>query len=171
MTDTPAYDALAPRDRALVDRYIECGFVQSRAYFDVIYQGEADSHTADTVRTHASRRFADANIREAISERVAARAMGADEALVRLAQQAENTASRYITSAGSVDMRRLIDDGYGHLIKGTKWDRDGNLVVELYDAQSALKTILQATGALGAKGTADDPSNIVVRVVREDVGL
>jgi nitric oxide reductase activation protein len=38
-------------------------------------------------------------------------------------------------------------DSREHLVKGTKWDKDGRLVVEFHDAQSALDKILRAQGA------------------------
>jgi phage terminase small subunit len=74
------------------------------------------------------------------------RCMGAHEALTRLAEQARGMHSAYIGSDGSVDLESLIDAGLAHLIKGTKWDRDGNLIVEFYDAQAALVHIGKAHG-------------------------
>lgn len=67
--------------------------------------------------------------------------MGADEVLVRLAQQARAEYALYLCDDGTVDLARLLADGKGHLIKGTKWDRLGNLVVEFYDGQHALELL------------------------------
>lgn len=83
--------------------------------------------------------------------------MSADEALAHLADQARNRQSEYFRYDGTVNVQQLVADGLGHLIKGSKWDQHGNLVVEFYDAQSALKTILQHHDRLG---TADEPLHI-----------
>jgi len=65
--------------------------------------------------------------------------MGADEVLVRLAQQARAEYADYLRPDGTVDLEQMLADGKGHLIKGTKWDnRSGKLTVEFYDAQAAL---------------------------------
>jgi len=65
--------------------------------------------------------------------------MGADEVLTRLAQQARAEYADYLRPDGTVDLARMLADGKGHLIKGTKWDnRSGKLTVEFYDAQAAL---------------------------------
>ena len=78
----------------------------------------------------ASRLLAQEEIKAAIQERIAAVAMSADEVLIRLAEQARSVQAQYLQPDGTVDLERLIQDGYGHLVKGTKWDRDGNLIVE-----------------------------------------
>ena len=77
-------------------------------------------------------------IQELIQQRIQEKAMDADEVLLRLGEQARAEHAQYIRADGSVDLERLLKDGKGHLVKGTKWDRQGNLVVDFYDAQSAL---------------------------------
>ena len=99
-------------------------------------------------------------IAAAISRRLQESAMSADEALMRLAEQARNDHGRYIQPDGTVDMYGLIADGMTHLIKGTK-DTAHGLVVEFYDAQSALTTILKAHGKLDGKGSKEDPVYMV----------
>lgn len=89
----------------------------------------------------ASRLLAQEEIKAAIQERIAAVAMSADEVLIRLAEQARSVQAQYLQPDGSVDLEALLADGYGHLVKGTKWDRDGNLIVEFYDAQNALQLL------------------------------
>jgi len=80
-------------------------------------------------------------VQAAIQARIAEKAMSADEVLLRLAEQARGEQIEYLLDDGTVDLDRLIADGKGHLAKGIKWDRAGNLVVEFYDAQSALALI------------------------------
>jgi phage terminase small subunit len=75
--------------------------------------------------------------REEIQQRVSEKAMGADEVLVRLAEQARCEYADYITAEGTVDLERLKADGKMHLVKGIKETRAGK-VVEFYDGQTAL---------------------------------
>jgi phage terminase small subunit len=72
-----------------------------------------------------------------IKQRIAEKAMTADEVLVRLAEQARNEHGAYISTSGAIDLRRLIADGKGHLIKGIKRTQFGDNI-EFYDAQAAL---------------------------------
>lgn len=76
----------------------------------------------------------------AIRARIAEKTMTADEALVRLAEQARAEYSAYIMSDGSVDLEAMKRDGKMHLVKKVKPTKFG-LEVEFYDAQTALVNI------------------------------
>lgn len=99
---------------------------------------KAAGYAPGRARKSASRVFARPEMQAYIAERISERAMGADEVLVRLAEQARAEYARYITEFGTVDLDRMIAEGKGHLIKGIKWDRDGRRIVEFHDAQTAL---------------------------------
>jgi phage terminase small subunit len=75
-------------------------------------------------------------IADLIQERIAEKAMTADEVLLRLAEQARAEHSKYLTSDG-VNVKDLLRDGKGHLVKGIKPTRYGD-DIEFYDAQAAL---------------------------------
>lgn len=75
-------------------------------------------------------------IAEVISKRLTEAAMGAEEVLMRLAEQARAEQSRYLTARG-VDMESLIRDGKGHLVKSIKHTQYGDNI-EFHDAQAAL---------------------------------
>ena len=64
--------------------------------------------------------------------------LGADEVLRRLGEQARAEYSDYLNDDGTIDLPRLLADGKGHLVRGTRYDRQGRLIVDFYDAQSAL---------------------------------
>lgn len=81
------------------------------------------------------------HIQAYIQQRLQESAMSADEVLHRLGEQARAEYGDYLLSNGTVDLPRLIEDGKAHLIKGIKYDRHGNRIVEFYDAQTALLTI------------------------------
>ena len=107
-------------------------------------------------------------IEAAISERATRLAMSKEEALVRLGQMARASAEDVATATRheyldqyvlKIDPGRAIREGKGHLIRELKQTEHG-IEVKLHDAKDALKVILQAHGALGAKGTEDDPLHI-----------
>lgn len=106
-------------------------------------------------------KFAD-EIARALDERV----MEAQEALAHLSDQARADISPYIDARGVLDLHALIDAGLGHLVKSvrrvvTKFD--DRLEVEIYDRQSALKTILAHHDA----GDPDRASQHVVMTLDE----
>lgn len=80
-------------------------------------------------------------VQEAIQARLAEIKVSADEVLIRLAQQARGEHTAYLCKDGTVDLAKLLADGKGHLVKGTKWDKSGNLIVEFYDGQRALELL------------------------------
>jgi hypothetical protein len=86
-----------------------------------------------------------------LREQLAERLMSADEVLARLAEQARAEYSAYLQPGGTVDLERMLADGKGHLIKGTKWDRNENLTVEFYDAHTALVDIGKHLGLFTAR--------------------
>jgi len=85
-------------------------------------------------------------VAEQIKTHLTEKAMTADEVLARLAEQARAEYAGYIQPDGAVDLQKMIDEGKAHLIKGIKWDRQGHLIVEFYDAQSALVHIGKSLG-------------------------
>jgi phage terminase small subunit len=87
-------------------------------------------------------------IRREIDRQLRAKVMTPDEVLERLSSQAKAEYSIYIEENGTVDLEQMLADGKGHLIKGTKWDRDGHLVVEFYDGQKALSLMAKYQGLL-----------------------
>ena len=85
-----------------------------------------------------------AKLAKEISERVAAIAMSADEALVLLSQQARAEYAAYFSvdenGAPKFDFQKLIADGKGHLVKSIKNTQWG-VQIEFYDAQTALLNV------------------------------
>lgn len=81
-------------------------------------------------------------IKAAIQEKINERAMGRDEVLDRLAEQARGVDSSYYNGTLGMlylDAEKLIEDGKAHLIKKVHYDKEGGLSsIELYDSQAAL---------------------------------
>jgi phage terminase small subunit len=134
MTDDPIL-SLSPKRRRFVEAYLQT-WNASEAARQAGYKNDPN--------TAGPRLMANDGIKAAIAARMKQIAMKSDEVLLRLTQQASNEAAAYIRDDGTVDLARLISDGKSHLIKGTKWDRRGNLIVEFYDAQAALTLIGRA---------------------------
>lgn len=93
--------------------------------------------------------------------------MSADEALVRLAEQARAEYSNYLTRAGTVDVDRMVADGKAHLIKAIKETRFARNI-EFHDAQAALVQIAKINGLLTDK--TEHSGEMVLRVIYGDEG-
>jgi phage terminase small subunit len=79
-------------------------------------------------------------IAKIVQTRMRELAMGPDEVLALLTEQARNEASKYVRvrkGQPGVDVAAMIRDGKQHLIKGITYTRTGQVVVEIYDAQAA----------------------------------
>ena len=125
--------ALSAKRRAFVEEYLRC--------WNATEAARRAGYAEPTANRTASRLLSNVDIQAHIQKRLAEIAMSADEVLMRLSEQARAAYSPYITATGVVDLHRMIDDGKAHLIKGTSWDKAGNLVVTFFDAQAALTLI------------------------------
>ena len=83
----------------------------------------------------------EAQIRDHIAESL----MSADEVLLRLGEIARAEHSGYMDASGRVDMRKLVEDGKGHLVRSDKPTAYGR-AVEFHDAHAALRDIGKAQG-------------------------
>ena len=124
---------LTPKQRAFVEEYLRCWNASEAA--------RRVGYAPCSARVRAHRLMANPAVAALIQERIAELAMGADEVLVRLAEQARAMQMKYLQSDGTVDLAKLLEDGKAHLIKGTKWDQRGSLVIEFHDTQRALELI------------------------------
>jgi len=129
---------LSAKRRVFVEHYL-CSWNATRAAKEAGYSER-------TAHVQGCRLLSNANVQEHIKARLAAKVMGTDEVLSRLAEQARAEYADYLHENGVLDLEKMLKDGKGHLIKGTKWDSKGNLVVEFYDAQTALVQIGRAHG-------------------------
>jgi phage terminase small subunit len=91
-----------------------------------------------TLAVVASENLRKPKIRAAIEKRLESEAMGADEVLWRLGQQARGNLADFIDTdvpGGLIDMDAVAEKGY--LLKKLAWTKSG-LQIEMYDAQAAL---------------------------------
>lgn len=145
MTDQAPLGKLNRREQVFVDCYLKT-WKASEAARLAGYKGRAD--------VAGARVMAKPKIRAMIEERISESAMGANEALKRLAEQARLNAADFFF----FEMQDVIDPATGdliqrpvmtainwqaviergHLVKGVKYDRRGNVILEFHDAQTAL---------------------------------
>ncbi len=88
-------------------------------------------------RVAGHRLITDDNVAAEIRHRLDEEAMGADEVLRRLAEQARFDPVKYIGMGGRFDLGALEADGFGHLLKGVRPTQAG-IVYEFHDGQVAL---------------------------------
>jgi len=132
-----AYEQLNKRYRAFVDAYLATGphrFNQTQA-------AVAAGYAEKSARQQASRLMTNANIQAAIDERLTELMMSANEVMVRLTDQAQFNLGNYLMYPSlAVDIRAMVKDGYGHLIKSIKPRQFGD-EVEFHDPFAALQLI------------------------------
>lgn len=90
-------------------------------------------------RRQGSRLLSFVDIQEEIQRRLDEKCMGADEVLLRLAEQARADISEFITDHGAVDWEAVGRNGY--LIKRVVHNKGRNSSIELHDSQAALALI------------------------------
>lgn len=121
---------LSNKRRAFVEEYLKC--------WNGAEAARRAGYAERTANRTGSKLLSIVDVQAHIQRRIREKAMGADEVLLRLGEQARGEVAGYLTADGEVDLERLLADGKGHLVKGTKRDRRGHLIVEFYDAQAAL---------------------------------
>lgn len=94
--------------------------------------------------TQGPRLLVHVGIRKIIQERLSAKAMSADEVLMRLAEQARGDISDFIRSHGAIDWDAVHAKGY--LVKKIRHTSGKESAIELHDAQAALEKIGRAHG-------------------------
>jgi hypothetical protein len=126
--------------RLFIDRYFELNMNATKAYQDVY------GCSYDAARTNGANLLAKANIKEEIDRRMAEKAMGADEVLARLADQARGDIGDFASIKDSID---LANHPQSHIVKKFKKQiyhpKNGSpyeeIELELYDAHAPLVDI------------------------------
>lgn len=101
-----------------------------------------------TARSIAQRLLTNVDIQEEIKRRLDEKAMSADEVLIRLAEQARASIEGFLQFPKSkgrrkptLDLKQAQESGLLHLIKKLKYNAQGQIEIELHDAQIALQLI------------------------------
>ena len=140
--------ALTNKQRVFVEEYLRCWNATEAAL--------KAGYSKRTAAVIGSENLKKPNIAAEIEQAVSERSMNADEVLVRLAEQARGEYAEYIDEWGVVDIKRMHEDGKGHLIKKVTLTRHSR-TVEFYDAQAALFLLAKANGVVEQK----EPQNVI----------
>ena len=100
-----------------------------------------------TLRAIASENLTKPNIKSEIAAHFEANAMSKGELAALLADQARVNIGNYY-SDGVFDIGKFIEEGYGHLIKTVKRDRDGNATYEFTNKERSQELIARCLGML-----------------------
>jgi phage terminase small subunit len=99
-----------------------------------------------TARSIAQRLLTNVDIQAEIRRRLNEKAMGADEVLTRLAEQARASIEGFLQfpkrgRKPALDLKQAQKDGLLHLVKKLRYNAQGQIEIELHDAQAALQLI------------------------------
>lgn len=144
---------MTPKQKAFIDEYL----IDFNATQAAIRAGYSEK----TAYSIGHENLKKPEIESEIQRRVAEFTMGRDEALVRLRERAVFDLSKYVTVKDGrfdIDLRRLIADGHGKMIRGIRQTTSGS-VVEFTNPDEALTQIIKILGLFNdpASGRADDP--------------
>ncbi len=131
---------LTNKQRRFVNFYLEL-WNGTEAASRAGYEGDRNVLAAT-----ASRLLRNVKVRTEIEKRLESEAMGANEVLQRLSDQARGNLADFINTdvpGGLIDMNAVASKGY--LLKKLAWTKAG-LQVELHDAQAALEKLGKAHG-------------------------
>lgn len=149
--------ALTNKQQAFVDHYL--------VSWNAAEAARLAGYSEQTARSQGQRLLTNVDIAEEIKQRVAERAMTADEVLTRFAEQGRAEYSKYFRTNGTVDLAAMIADGKGYLIKSIKETKYGTNV-EFYDAHSARELIGRHHGLF--KDSIEHSGETVLRIVYGD---
>jgi hypothetical protein len=140
------------KEKAWLEHYFQCGFNATEAARRAKYKNP------EVMGCRKAKKF-----EKEISDRMADLVMDAEEALARISEMARGEWGKYIEENGTLDIKKLVADGKGYLVKKIRETRDGK-EYEFYDAQGALRDIAKIHGKfverheIGEPG-AFDPNN------------
>lgn len=123
-----------PEHAAFVAEYFKRNMNGTRAY-QAVYGQDLDYMSA---AASASRLLKNVKVAAAIKAELQSRILSTEEILSRLAEMGQSAHTEYIKEDGTVDIKRMVQDGKAHLIKGIKRTKYGD-VYEFHDAKSALE--------------------------------
>jgi phage terminase small subunit len=133
--------SITRKRQAFVEEYLQCWNARRAAI--------AAGYSQKSAHTTAHRLLENTDVQKAIQARISEKAMGADEVLLRLADQAKATMEDFVTVKENgdimLDLEKARLSGKLHLIKGITPTRQG-FKIELHDQQKALELIGKAHG-------------------------
>lgn len=171
MAENPRQWRLTARQKLFVEKYLQC-WNATRAAIEAGFGSEPG--------TYGSRLLKKPKIRRFIDQRMDEERMRSAEVLARLSDQARVNAAEFLTiedKVGSIEVggdtlrKRGTEvsinwDNFqrmGHLVKKLSWSKDGQPIIEFYDAQAALSLLGRNLGLF--KESAELTGPVPVRVI------
>ncbi len=149
--------SVTKKQRAFVEEYLKCWNATRAAI--------AAGYSERSASTIAHRLLDCPHVKDAIRERVAQKAMSADEVLLRLADQAVSSMEDFLKVGEDgfvIDLEKARLSGKLHLIKAITPTRDGYRI-ELHDQQKALELLGKAHGLF--KEVTEHRDAIPIRII------
>lgn len=129
---------LSFKRRKFVEEYLRC--------WNATEAAKRAGYSERSAYSQGHRLLKNDEIAALLRQRIEETAMSANEVQLRLGEQARAEWAAYLQGDGSIDLGALIADGKAHLVKGVRWDSQGNRVIEFHDAQAALVHIGKVLG-------------------------
>lgn len=155
---------LTNKQRLFVEEYLAC--------WNATEAAKRAGYSPRTAYSKGSYVLHQPAVAERIKERIAEKAMSADEVLLRLADHARGSMEDFVEVGGgvdgfSLDLEKARDAGKLHLVKKLSSTENGPSI-ELYDAQSALVQLGKAHGLFVERTEMSGPNGepMVVQVLR-----
>lgn len=140
---------LTDRQRLFIEKYCRC--------FNATQAAREAGYSPRTARQIGQQNLSKLVIRAEIERRFAEFGMGKNEVLARLADHARGDMGLFVKVEGGKlvpDLAGALQRGDMRLVKKIKFDAQGGVTIELYDAQKALITLASVLKLIGA--TDDD---------------
>lgn len=164
--ETPNYDNLKPQYQKFVDAYLTTNFHGTRSAIIAGYKEKSAS-------VQATRLLKKDNIKLAIKERLNTISLQVEEILLRYSNTARFDISNYVITEKidnevfrALDIEKLINDGYGHMLKGVTYDKYGRPIYEFKSSEHALDQLAKIHDLF--KSSSSNNLDLTIKVVSEE---
>jgi hypothetical protein len=139
------------KHQEFINQYFLCNLNQTEAYLKVYPKSSYDS-----ARANSTRLIAEDSIKSEIEARLAEMKMSADEALIRLTEQARADMADFLRFEDGIktpflDLESANKKGLMRLVKKFKYNAAGYPEIELHDSQAAILNVLKIHGKFTEK--------------------
>ena len=145
---------LTGMQRVFVEEYLRC--------WNAAEAARLAGYSEQNARNRGCKLLKQAEVQAVIRERLREKAMGTDEVLARLAEQARGSLGDYLVVEGEegkeqvrFDLVKLVKEGKGHLLRAVTVNK---VRIEFYNAQAALELLAKHQG-LFREGAAQEENN------------
>jgi hypothetical protein len=143
--------------RVFVEEYLRCWNAAEAARLAGYSEKDAKSRGYKLLKR--------AEVQAVIRERLQEKAMGSDEVLARLAEQARGSVGDYLVVEGEegkeqvrFDLVRLVKEGKGHLLRTVTVNK---VRIEFYNAQAALELLAKHQGLFREQKAQEESSGTI----------